>query len=96
MTAGEFKVQFGALDSVAADVQGSANQIRGRLDRLDSELAPPRSDWTGAASEAYQQAKTEWTKAITSMQQLLTQIGSAVSTSNTEYQSAERTNRARW
>jgi early secretory antigenic target protein ESAT-6 len=96
MIAGEFKVQFGALDAAAADVQGSANQVQGRLDQLDAELAPLRSDWTGAASEAYQHAKSEWTKAIGDMQLLLTQIGSAVSTSNTEYRSAERLNQARW
>jgi early secretory antigenic target protein ESAT-6 len=96
MTAGEMKVNFGALDAAAADIQGSANQIRARLDQLDRELAPLRSDWTGAASEAYQVAKTEWTRAITDMQQLLQQVGTAVTTSNSEYQAAERANQGRW
>lgn len=94
--AGEMKVDFGGLDAAAADIQGSARQIEGRLSQLDGELAPLRSDWTGAASEAYQVAKAQWTRAITDMQQLLAQVGSAVSTSNAEYQAAERANQGRW
>ena len=96
MNAGELKVTFGALDTAAADIQTSANQIRSRLDQLDSELAPLRADWTGAASEAYQTAKAEWTRAITDMQALLAQIGTAVNQSNADYQSAERANQSRW
>jgi WXG100 family type VII secretion target len=96
MTSGHFKVQFGALDAAAGDVQASADHLNSRLDQLDSELAPLRSDWTGSASEAYHHAKSEWTSAISDMQRLLIQIGSAVAASNAEYQSAERTNQARW
>lgn len=96
MGAGQLKVSFGALETAAADIQGSASQIQGRLDQLDRELAPLRSDWTGSASEAYQVAKAKWSQAITDMQQLLAQIGSAVQQSNSEYQTAERANQARW
>jgi WXG100 family type VII secretion target len=96
MDAGQLKVTFGALDTAAGDIQGSANQIQGRLDQLDSELAPLRADWTGQASEAYQTAKAEWTRAMTDMQALLAQVGSAVTQSNSDYQSAERTNQSRW
>jgi WXG100 family type VII secretion target len=90
------KVNFGALDTAAGNIQASARGIQARLDQLDRELAPLRSDWTGAASEAYQVAKAEWTRAITEMQALLAQVGTAVSTSNSEYQAAERANQGRW
>jgi WXG100 family type VII secretion target len=90
------KVNFGALEAAAQDIQGSARQIQGRLDQLDRELQPLKADWTGAASEAYQVAKAEWTRAITDMQALLQQLGVAVSQSNAEYQSAERANQGRW
>ncbi len=96
MTAGEMKVNFGALDAAAGNIQASARGIQARLDQLDRKLAPLRSDWTGAASEAYQVAKAEWTRAITEMQALLAQVGTAVSTSNSEYQAAERANQGRW
>lgn len=90
------KVNFGALDTASADIQNSANQVQGRLDQLDRELAPLRSDWTGSASEAYQVAKAQWTQAMVEMQQVLAQIGTAVGTSNQNYQSAERANTSRW
>lgn len=96
MNAGELKVNFGGLETAAADIQSSANQIRNRLDQLERELAPLRADWTGAASEAYQVAKAEWDKAITDMQTLLQQLGQAVGQSNQEYQGAERANQGRW
>jgi WXG100 family type VII secretion target len=96
MPSGELKVTFGALDATAGDVQGAANQIQGRLDQLDSDLAPLRTDWTGDAQQAYEQAKAEWTRAMTDMQALLAQIGTAVSQSNSDYQTAERANQSRW
>jgi WXG100 family type VII secretion target len=96
MNAGELKVNFGSLDAAAADIQGSANQIEGRLDALESELAPLRSDWTGSASASYQQAKTKWDQGMADMKALLAEIGTAVSTSNSDYQSTENQNQSRW
>ncbi len=96
MTAGQLKVTFGALEAAAGDIKTRASSIQARLDRLDSELAPLRADWTGAASSAYQQAKQQWSTAITDMQALLAQLGTAVDTSNSDYQGAENQNRSRW
>ena len=96
MDTGQLKVTFGALDTAAGDIRNGANAIQGRLDRLDSELAPLRADWTGAASESYQRAKAQWTAAITDMQALLAQVGTAVDQSNADYQTAESQNTARW
>ena len=53
MNAGQLKVTFGALDGASGDIRGGANAIASRLDRLDSELAPLRADWTGSASESH-------------------------------------------
>ena len=55
------KVEFGALDTAAADIGTRANQIEARLNQLDADLAPLRADWTGEASAAYQSAKATWT-----------------------------------
>ncbi len=96
MNAGELKVNFGGLDGAAADISASANQIEGRIDQLESELAPLRSDWTGAASASYQQAKTKWDAGMADMKALLADIGTAVTSSNTDYQSTENKNTSRW
>lgn len=93
---GELKVNFGSLEAAAADIASGARGLESRLDRLESELAPLRSDWTGAASEAYQVAKVEWDRATADINTLLSDLGRAVAQSNTEYQNAENQNRNRW
>ena len=55
-----------------------------------------RSDWTGGASEAYVQAKAQWTQAITDMKQLLTDIGTAVDSSQQDYTEGEKHNTNLW
>lgn len=89
---GDFKANFGAIDTAAMDIANSGRQIQGRLDELDRSLAPLRSDWTGAASEAYQASKAQWTKAIVDMNQLLEQIGRSVGQSGSSYQDTEKSN----
>lgn len=96
MSAGELKVNFGGLDAAASDIMASANQIEGRIDALESELAPLRSDWTGAASESYQQAKVKWDQGMADMKALLADIGTAVTSSNSDYQATESQNQSRW
>lgn len=93
---GELKVTFGSLEAAAADIMTSANQIEGRLDALESELAPLRSDWTGSASSAYQQAKAQWDQGMNDMKLLLAEIGGAVRNSNSDYQATESQNQGRW
>ena len=90
------KVEYSTLDGHAADIRTAANQVEARLDQLQTELAPLRSDWTGAASESYQQAKAKWDAVMADIRALLLDIGVGVNTSNSEYQSTENTNTARW
>lgn len=93
---GNFKVNFGALDTAAADIKSSGRALESRLDELDRQLAPLRSDWTGAASESYAQSKAQWTKAIQDMNLLLGDIGNAVTQSGQGYSGAESSNNNLW
>ncbi|EON25670.1 MULTISPECIES: WXG100 family type VII secretion target [Nocardioides] len=83
------KVEHGKLDTGAADVIAAAKDIEARLNTLEDELKPLASDWTGAAKEAYREAKATWDKAITDMIILLNQAGQNVDTSNQEYKAAD-------
>ena len=96
MNTGQMKVNFGGLDTAHADIMSGANQVESRLDQLESELAPLRSDWTGEASSSYQVAKTKWDTAMRDMKLLLADIGTTVANSNSDYQAAENQNRGRW
>ncbi|MCW2835415.1 MAG: hypothetical protein JWN68_3368 [Nocardioides sp.] len=83
------KVEHGKLDAGSADVIAAAKQIEARLDTLESDLRPLATDWTGAAKEAYREAKQTWDQAITEMIALLEQAGKNVDLSNQEYKSAD-------
>ncbi len=83
------KVEHGKLDQGSADVMAAAKDIQTRLDTLEDELKPLASDWTGAAKEAYREAKATWDKAIADMIVLLQQASSNVDTSNQEYKAAD-------
>lgn len=96
MDTGKLAVNFGSLDTASSDITGSANKIEARLDQLESELAPLRADWTGAASESYQQAKGKWDAAMADIRALLLDIGTTVAASNSDYQSTEGRNTARF
>ena len=83
------RVQHSKLEQGAADVMQSAKDIETRLNVLEGDLNPLKSDWHGAAKLAYDDAKKKWDQAMTDMITLLTQAGQGVDTSNAEYKSAD-------
>lgn len=89
MTFDGINVQHGKLSEGSANVIAGAKDIQSRLDQLEDDLKPLASDWTGAAKEAYREAKATWDKAIADMIILLQQAGQNVETSNEEYKAAD-------
>ena len=84
------RVNHAGLDAAAQDLLATVKQIDDRLNRLESELAPLRSDWTGQAQEAYTAAKARWDWAIGEMKDLLDQTSRSVAQSNADYQAADQ------
>ena len=84
------RVNHAGLDTAAEDMYRTVKDIDDRLNRLESELAPLRSDWTGSAQQAYQSAKAKWDNAIMEMKDLLDQTSQTVQQSNAEYMAADR------
>ena len=83
------RVQHGALDQAAADMFQTVKDIDDRMNRLEGDLAPLQSDWSGNAQAAYNTAKTKWDTAIAEMMQLLNDTGRTVGDSNVEYHAAD-------
>jgi WXG100 family type VII secretion target len=73
----------------AQDLGTMVKQIDDRLNRLESELAPLRSDWTGNAQQAYTAAKAKWDTAMQEMKDLLQQTSTTVTQSNADYMAAD-------
>jgi len=90
MTLDGLRVNHAGLDSVADDLGQAVRRIDERLDRLESELAPLRSDWTGSAQQAYTTAKATWDRAMQEMRGLLQETSVAVVQSNAEYRAADQ------
>ena len=84
------RVRHSALDQAAADMSNTVKAIDDRMNRLESELEPLRSDWHGQAQTAYTVAKARWDAAIAEMRDLLDQSHRTVSDSNAEYMAADR------
>lgn len=91
-----FKANFEAIDVAAGDISTGANGIESKLNDMDSQLQPLQADWTGSASESYQQAKARWEKALTEMKELLVNIGRATTEGNQDYQQTEKANANRF
>ena len=89
-------VEHAALEQAAQDLVRAARDVQARLDRLEGDLEPLRSDWAGAAKDAYEPAKRTWDEAIAGMISLLTEVARAVEQSNVEYRSADLRNASRF
>ena len=84
------RVNHAGLDMAAQDLSDSVKKIDDRLNRLESEQAPLRSDWTGNAQQSYQVAKTKWDTAMQEMRDLLQETSTTVHQSNADYRAADQ------
>lgn len=83
------RVNHAGLDRAAEDLYAAVKKIDERMDRLENELAPLRSDWSGQAQEAYRNAKQQWDWALKEMRDLLDETSKTVYQSNAEYRAAD-------
>ncbi|WP_134767913.1 WXG100 family type VII secretion target [Nocardioides sp. 1609] len=84
------RVNHGALDQASADMYKTVQDIDERLNRLESELEPLRSQWGGDAQVAYAHAKRTWDDAILQMRNLLDDSQRTVFQSNQDYKDADK------
>jgi 6 kDa early secretory antigenic target len=82
-------VDHQSLDATADDLMRGVDRIDERLQSLDRDLAPLRSQWVGAAHEAYLAAQSRWDAAIQEMRDLLSSTAAQVRRSNAAYAAAD-------
>jgi 6 kDa early secretory antigenic target len=90
MSTDGLRVDHAALERAAQDLRQGVARIDDRLQRLEAELAPLRSDWSGEAQQAYVRARTSWDRAVREMRDLLEETGQAVHRSNADYRAADQ------
>lgn len=85
----DLKVEHGGLDRVADDLMTIVNRVGCRMEELDRELSPLRTQWVGDAQLAYAASKQRWDAAIAEMRELLQVTARQVTQSNAEYRAAD-------
>ncbi len=93
---GGIDLTFDSLDTGSIDIKNGAKTIEDRLQQMDRDLKPTKENWQSDASQAYQQAQSQWNKALADMKLVLHQIGQTVGDSNAGYQEGEKKNKGRW
>lgn len=56
-----YAIQMSNVQEVAAEMGVIAKNIKCMLDELDASTAQHLAEWTSAARDAYNSAKTQWT-----------------------------------
>lgn len=90
MTLDGLRVNHAGLDTAADDLSRTVKEIDSRLNQLEQELAPLRSQWAGDAQQAYKAAKARWDLAIKEMRDVLDETSRTVRQSNAEYRAADQ------
>ncbi|MFZ2016763.1 MAG: WXG100 family type VII secretion target [Nocardioides sp.] len=84
-----FRVDHAGLDRVADDLMAVVNRIDARLQGLEGDLAPLRTQWVGDAQRAYVVAQAQWDTAIREMRDLLRGTAHQVTLANDAYRAAD-------
>lgn len=92
----DLQVGFEDLDSAAATIKARAVDIEDKLDAMEKRMLNRKPNWTGAASDAFDEARIGWEAAMSDMKEVLNDIGVTVSLSNADYQAAESANASRF
>lgn len=80
-----------------ASTIGDANRsIAQALDAFDQQARVLRSQWSGAASDAYDTAHREWTARLEEMNRILALADAAVASSADRYASGHQKIKERW
>jgi ESAT-6 family protein len=87
---------FAGLSQGAAAFAQTASALQTELEDLESKLRAKLAAWEGDAQSAYHTYQQQWSRSAQDMQQVVTQLGTAISDSNDNYQAAERSNSTMW
>ena len=92
----DIDVDPSALDSAHVQILTSAGRISGLLEGLAGYLAPMQATWSGSAATAADDVINAWNTSATALNDLLTQIGTALDTVGENYTATETATTGIW
>ena len=92
----QIRVSFPALEDTADFIDAKSKEVNQLLADLRSMLQPLVATWTGAAAESYNHKQHQWDTAAADLNNVLSQISTALQTANANYIDAENANTRRW
>jgi early secretory antigenic target protein ESAT-6 len=87
---------FSGLSTGAAAFAQTASALMTELEDLEGKLKAKLAQWEGNAQSAYHTYQQQWSQSARDMQQIVSQLGTAISDSHDNYQAAERANTQNW
>ncbi|MEQ4206454.1 WXG100 family type VII secretion target [Actinopolymorpha sp. B17G11] len=81
-----------ALDQLQANLRLAYRGIQDETNDLEKALEAKLANWHGGARDAYTDAKAQWEKAISELNDVLGQLGAAVENIKVNYSETERSN----
>jgi WXG100 family type VII secretion target len=81
-------VDYGAMEDAARALQSSSSTITNLSDELKRQLS--RIDWEGSDQQAYNAQMAKWESALMEINDLLNQVGGAVTTARQGYGDVEQ------
>jgi WXG100 family type VII secretion target len=93
---GTVHVHVGALSDAAEAAERTADRLAGLLDAVDRVVRLLAGEWTGVASEGFQQTAARWGSASADLHATLRDLRSLLSTAHDNYGVAESANLTMW
>jgi ESAT-6 family protein len=90
------RANFGAINQGAAAFAQTASALMTELEDLEGKLKAKLAQWEGDAQAAYHTYQQQWNSSARDMQNIVTQLGTAIDDSGQNYQAAERANTQMW
>ncbi|HEX9334846.1 MAG TPA: WXG100 family type VII secretion target [Pseudonocardiaceae bacterium] len=90
------RATFGDLRGLVDTIERTSAQIEQELDSLTKQLGTLAEQWTGGASDAFQQKVRQWYAAADDLRGALKRLGRILDTTTANYRSAVTTNTRMW
>jgi WXG100 family type VII secretion target len=96
MTGASIIVTFEQINQASENTKSTAAYMNSELSQLKSDLSQLKSIWVGSTGDSYKALQAKWDQALTDLNQVLSDISTALNQANQVYTQTESTNGRVW